>query len=131
MLPLTSRAEHPRYMHALTDLRDARFSLEHRRGDPDVRAHENVAVEEIDRAIRELQVAAIEDGKSPAWHPHEDANIDRGGRLHRALDLLREARSDVAMREENREAREMQRRALAHIEIALRETERALNDVRR
>jgi hypothetical protein len=133
LLPLAIRADapgqHPHYLRALTDLRDARWSLEHRPGDAAVAAHENIAIEEIDRAIGELRVAAVEDGKNVASRPHEDANLDRSGRLQRALELIRRAHSDVSMQEDSREAREMQKRALRHIEIALHETERALVDV--
>jgi hypothetical protein len=130
LLPLAIRAdEHPHYLRALTDLRDARWSLEHRPGDAAVAAHENIAIEEIDRAIGELKVAAIEDGRNVGSRPHEDANLDRFGRLQHALELIRRAHSDVSMREDSREAREMQKRALRHIEIALHETERALADV--
>ena len=54
--------KHPAYLHALTDLRAARWNLEHRPGDAAVSAQEDVAIVETDRAIREAKVAAIEDG---------------------------------------------------------------------
>ena len=37
---------HPAYLHALTDLRDARWNLEHRPGDAAVSAQEDVAIVE-------------------------------------------------------------------------------------
>jgi hypothetical protein len=135
LLPLVTRADapgrHPRYLHSLADLRAARMSLERRPGDAAVAEHEAVAIQEVDRAIQEIRVAVVEDGKEADRRGHEDAALDRSGRLRRALELIREARADIAMPEDNREARAMQTRALRHIEIALRETERAASDMRR
>ncbi len=68
---------HPAYLHALTDLRDARWNLEHRAGDAAVSAQEDVAIVETDRAIQEAKTAAMEDGKNIEDHPHEDAHINR------------------------------------------------------
>ena len=42
--------KHPAYLHALTDLRDARWNLEHRAGDAAVSTQEDVAIVEIDRS---------------------------------------------------------------------------------
>jgi hypothetical protein len=52
--------------------------------------------------------------------------------MERTTWILRrlQATANLGMQEDNREAREMQKRALHHIEIALRKTERALADVR-
>ena len=52
---------HPAYLHALTDLRAARWNLEHRPGDAAVSAQEDVAIVETDRAIQEAKTAAIVD----------------------------------------------------------------------
>ena len=92
---------HPAYLHALTDLRDARWNLEHRAGDAAVSTQEDVAIVEIDRAINDARTAAMEDGKNIANHPPEDAHVDRRGRLHHAAELLRKARQDVAQGESN------------------------------
>ena len=120
---------HPAYLHALTDLRDARWNLEHRAGDAAVSTQEDVAIVEIDRAINDAKTAAIEDGKNIYQHPPEDARIDRRGRLHRADELLRKARQDVAQGEANPQAVELRNRVIGHIDIALQATERAIRDV--
>ena len=120
---------HPAYLHALTDLRDARWNLEHRPGDAAVSTQEDVAIVEIDRAINDAKTAAIEDGKNIYQHPPEDARYDRRGRLHRADELLRKARQDVAQGEANPQAVELRNRVIGHIDVALQATERAIRDV--
>jgi len=120
---------HPAYLHALTDLRAARWNLEHRPGDAAVSAQEDVAIVEADRAIREAKVAAMEDGKNIEDHPHEDADLDRPGRLHHALELLQKAKDDVAREEDNPEARNLRNRIVEHTDKAIEATRRAIHDV--
>lgn len=120
---------HPSYLHALTDLRDARWDLEHRPGDPAVSENEDVAITEIDRAMSELKRAAFDDNKNLGVRPHEDAALDRAGRLHRAAELLRKARADVDRPESNPEARDLKFRALQHIGEAINATDRAIAHV--
>ena len=120
---------HPAYLHALTDLRDARWNLEHRPGDAAVSAQEDVAIVETDRAIQEAKVAAMEDGKNIENHPHEDAKIDRPGRLHHALELLQKAKNDVAREEDNPETRNLRNRIVEHTDLAIEATRRAIHDV--
>jgi hypothetical protein len=132
-LPLVACADlpgkHPAYLHAITDLRDARWNLEHRPGDAAVSAQEDVALTEIDRAIGEAKKAAWEDGKNVADHPHEDARLDHSGRLHHAAELLRKAHNDIGAEEDNPETRELRHRILEHVDIALSATDRAIKDV--
>ena len=120
---------HPAYLHALTDLRDARWNLEHRPGDTAVSSQEDVAIVETDRAIQEAKVAAAEDGKNLADHPHEDANINRAGRLHHALELLQKAKNDVAREEDNPETRDLRNRIVQHTDLAIEATRHAIHDV--
>jgi hypothetical protein len=121
--------KHPAYLHALVDLRAARWNLEHRPGDAAVSAQEDVAIVETDRAIHEAQVAAMEDGKNVAVKPHEDAALDRPGRLHHALELLRQAKDDVAREEDNPESRDLRHRIVQHVDAALEATKHAIHDV--
>ena len=121
--------KHPAYLHALTDLRDARWNLEHRPGDAAVSAQEDVALVETDRAIKEAKVAAMEDGKNIEDHPREDAHIDRRGRLHHALELLEKAKNDVAREEDNPETRELRNRIVQHTDLAIEATKHAIHDV--
>jgi hypothetical protein len=120
---------HPAYLHALTDLRDARWNLEHRAGDAAVSAQEDVAIVETDRAIQEAKTAAMEDGKNIEDHPHEDAHINRAGRLHHALELLNKAKNDVAREEDNPETRDLRNRIVQHTDLAIEATRHAIHDV--
>ena len=121
--------KHPAYLHAVSDLRTARWMLEHRPGDAAVSVHESEAIGEIDRAIRELTNAAIDDGKNIHNPPPADAPADYRGRLHKAADLLIKARSDTNREEDNPSARGLRNRALEHVDAALHATERAIRDV--
>jgi hypothetical protein len=127
--PPPPQAHHPAYLHALTDLRDARWNLEHRPGDTAVSTQEDVAIVETDRAINEAKTAAMEDGKNVYQHPAEDARIARPGRLHRAAELLRKARQDVGQAESNGQAVELRNRVLGHVDLAIAATDRAIRDV--
>ena len=124
--PPPAPAHQPAYLHALTDLRDARWNLEHRPGDAAVSTQEDVAIVEIDRAINDAKVAAMEDGKNIYQHPPEDARIDRRGRLHHADELLHKARNDVAQGESNGQAVELRNRVIGHIDLAIQATQRAI-----
>ena len=120
---------HPAYLHALTDLRGARWNLEHRPGDAAVRTQEDVAVVETDRAIHDAKVAAMEDGKNIEDHPREDAHLDRPGRLHQALEMLQKAKNDVAQEEDNPETRKLRNSIVEHTDLAIEATKHAIHDV--
>jgi hypothetical protein len=122
--------KHPFYLHALSDLRAARWMLEHRPGDPAVSAQEDVAVTEIDKAIGEIKKASIDDGKDIHDHPRVDVPKDHPGRLHKAAELLRKVHSDVAREEDDPMTRGLRNRAVMHIDEALHATERAIGDVK-
>jgi hypothetical protein len=130
-LPLAAHADfpgqHPAYLHALTDLRDARWNLEHRPGDNAVRENEDVAVMEIDKAIGEVKKAAFYDGKDVYEAPHEDAKLNHSGRLHHAVELLRKAEQDVSHEEDNPQTQGLQMRVVGHIHEATHAAERALH----
>ncbi|HVO46613.1 MAG TPA: hypothetical protein VMT29_09780 [Steroidobacteraceae bacterium] len=122
--------KHPHYLHALADLRAARWMLEHRPGDAAVSGQEDVAITEIDAAIGEIKRAAIDDGKDIHDHVGVDGPADRPGRLHKAMELLREAHGDVAREEDDPMTRGLRNRAVGHIDGALHATEVAIHDVR-
>jgi hypothetical protein len=121
--------EHPAYLHALTDLRQARAHLERPDGG-ELREQEKKAIHEIDDAIAEIKRASIDDGKDLNDHPAVDARLDWGGRLHRALELVNKAHNDVAQEEDNGSAQGLQQRALQHIDKAHHHIEEALAIVR-
>ncbi len=84
LLPMAASADlpgkHPAYLHALSDLRAARWLLEHRPGDAAVSSREDVGIAEIDAAIGEIKKAAIDDGKDLHDHPGvQDIGDPRAG----------------------------------------------------
>jgi hypothetical protein len=119
---------HPSYLHALTDLRNARAHLERRGGDLQVKWDERTAIELVDRAIRDIKLAAIDDGKNLQDHPPVDVREPRAGRLHRALAALRAARDDVSKEEDNGFANGLRARGLHYIDDAIRMTEQGISD---
>jgi hypothetical protein len=110
--------DHPAYLRALSDLRDARANLERRPAGGELREQEKKAIHEINDAIDEIKKAAIDDGKDLNDHPPVAANMDWPGRLRRALELIDKAHRDVAQDEDNRFAQGLQQRALVHIDKA-------------
>jgi hypothetical protein len=132
-MPLASRADapgrHPFYLHALSDLRAARWLVEHHSGDAAVSGHEGTAIGQIDSAINEIRRAAIDDGKDLSDHPPVDSTGDRRARLHRAADLLRKVHSDVAREEDDAVVRGLRNRAVGHIDGAIHEVDGAIWDV--
>jgi hypothetical protein len=121
--------KHPAYLHALSDLRAARWSLEHRPGDAAVSTQEDIAITEIDRAINEARRAAADDGMNPGNRPPPDASLNRAGRLHHAAEFLHKAKDDVAREEDNPEERQLRNAVVMHIDAAIRATDRAIRDV--
>jgi hypothetical protein len=134
VLPFAANADmpgkHPFYLHALSDLRAARWMLEHRPGDAAVSAQEDVAITEIDKAIGEIKKASIDDGKNLEDHPPVQGINDRPGRLHKAAELLRKVHGDVAREEDDPFTKGLRDRAIMHIDEALHATEHAIGDVK-
>ena len=135
VLPFAANADmpgkHPYYLHALSDLRSARWLLNHRPGDAAVSAHEDVALMEIQKAIEEIKRAAIDDGKNIDDHPPVQGANDRPGRLHKALEILKRTRGDLAHEEDDPMTRGLRDRAWRHIDEAIHATEGAIHDVER
>ena len=118
--------KHPAYLHALTDLRSARYNLQRRKGDAEVRWDESRAIGDIDAAIRKIKEASIDDGKNLDDHPPVDAHEPYSGRLHRALAALKAAHDDVDREEDNEYAQGLKHRALKDIDAALGRTREGL-----
>jgi hypothetical protein len=123
-LPGTAQAQwwqhHPRYLHAMSDLRSAYWLVAHHEStDPVARPEERRAMDEIARAYQHLKDASIVDNKDIHDQPPADMNFfDHRGRMHRALDLLHEARRDVAGEEDDPAARGFRAGALRDIDKA-------------
>jgi hypothetical protein len=121
-------AHHPAYLHALSDLRAARWLIEHRPGDWAQTNDEVQAVHEVDAAINEIKRAAIDDGKNIADHPALDERPDHRGRIHEALEYLRKGRADIEREEDNAFANGLRDRAIGHIDGAIRAARRVFNE---
>jgi hypothetical protein len=129
LLPLAAMAQmlpgkHPGYLHALTDLRAARWFLYHQSGDSAVSGDEDVAITEIDAAIKEIKRASIDDGKDLNDHPAVDTR-EHGSRLLKSIETLKKAHGDIDHEEDNPDVRELRRRAVEHIDRAIHAAESA------
>jgi hypothetical protein len=121
--PPANGPAHPAYLHALSDLREARYNLIKKGGDRAMKWDEAEAIGDIDKAINEIKTASIDDGKNLDDHPPVDAKEPRAGRLHKALAALKAAKKDVSEEEDNAYAQGLRAKALHHIENALKHTE--------
>src|SRR5579863_9625150 len=109
---------HPTYVHALSDLRDARAHLDYHTPNEKRDAEEDRAIQAITGAIDAAKRAAIEDGKDVKDALPVDVRLPRTDRYHKALELLGTAHRDVSTREDNPRARELQSQAIARIDEA-------------
>ena len=121
-------AHHPAYLHSLSDLRAARWLIEHRPGDWAQTADESEAIGQIDAAINDIKKAAIDDGKNLNDHPPVDAHPDHRGRIHEALKYLRKGRADIASDEDNGFAGGLRNRAIGHIDAAIQAARRVFSE---
>jgi len=121
-------AKHPAYLHALSDLRAARWLIEHRPGDWAQTSDEVEAVQQIDAAINEIKKASIDDGKNLGDHPPVDERPDHAGRIHEAIEILKKSRADLAREEDNGYAQGLRDRAIGHIDGAIRAARRVFKD---
>jgi hypothetical protein len=133
IIPVAAQAQwwqhHPKYLHAMSDLRTAYWLVMHRdQMDPAARPEEGRALKEIARAYQDLKDASILDNKDIHDQPPPDMNFyDHRGRLHHALDLLHEARNDVFGEEEDPAALGFRRGALRDIDKAIHATDDAIH----
>jgi hypothetical protein len=119
---------HPRYLHAMSDLRSAYWLVAHHESsDPVARPEERRAQDEIARAYQHLRDASIADNKDIRDQPPANMNFfDHRGRMHHALDLLHEARRDVEGEEDDPAARGFRAGALRDIDKATQAMELAI-----
>jgi hypothetical protein len=132
-IPLAAQAQwwqqHPKYLHAMSDLRSAYWLIQHHDPmDPAASFEEGRAMKQIRYAYQALKDASIVDDKNIDDQPPAQFNFyDHRGRLHRALDLLHEAHDDVAGEEEDPAARGLRRDAMRRIDKAAEATDEAIH----
>jgi hypothetical protein len=119
---------HPAYLHALSDLRDARAHLAHQSTDP-VDHEEESAIGNIDRALDEIKKAAISDGKDIRDHVPVDATVKRYDRFHQAMELLDKAEQDVRAEPDQPSTQGLQMRVINHINAARHDVHHAIDTV--
>ncbi len=120
--------QHPAYLHALSDLRAARWLINHRPGDWQQTNDETEAVRRIDAAINEIKQASVDVGKNLADHPPVDGPTDHRGRIHEALAYLHKARADVSGGETNAAANGWRDRAVGHIDGAIQSAQQVFHE---
>lgn len=117
--------DHPRYLHARTDLRRADILL-NAPGYYNVTREMQLADNQIDAAITEIDRASVLDHKDIDDHPAVDTSLNRTGRLRRVYQLLQSAQSDISQEEDNYRAARWRNRSEYHIHQAARLIQRAL-----
>jgi hypothetical protein len=132
MIPAAAQAQwweqHPGYLHAMSDVRTAYWLVAHRESeDPVANREESRALNDVRYAYQELKDAAIADDKDIYDQPPPDMTFyDHRGRLHKALDLLRDAHDQVDREEDDPMARGLKHRALKRIDDAARSIDAAI-----
>lgn len=136
LVPMIAHADewgddHPRYLHAMSDLREAYWLIQHHdTGDRYANVDESRAAREIREAYQEIKHAAASVGEDVDEQPPPDMDWgNHGFRLHRVADLLRHAQDDVSREEDDWRTRGLQHRAEEHIDNALSATEAAIREL--
>jgi hypothetical protein len=124
-----AQAQRPHYLHALSNLREARALLQSD-SRPGFGSERDRAIGEIDRAIDEVREAVRDEGRNPHRTP-PPAGGDPNRPLRSALALLDEARQDIASGTDETGHVGLQMRALRHIDEARRAIDHALHGMER
>jgi hypothetical protein len=125
-----AQAQRPHYLHALSNLRQAR-SLLQSDSRPGSYSERNHAINEIESAIQLVRAAARDSGRDTRFTPPPTTQGDPDRPLRSALTLLDEARQDVSRGLDAPEDRGLQARALRHIDEARSAVGRALHRTER
>lgn len=118
-LPLGMWAQfhHPRYLSARTDLRRAQL-LMRVPDEPNVMRDMTASADLVERAIHELDLAAMFDRRDLNDRPPVDTRLGRGSRFREITRLLDSARRDISSEEDNRRASEWRNRAFGYLDEA-------------
>jgi len=115
---LAAQGRHPRYLHARSDLRRS-IRLMQIPDEPNVMRDMQAAAGLVERAIHELDNAAMWDRRDLDDNPPVDTHLGRGSRFREILRLLGAARADIAQEEDNPRAAEWRNRAFRNIDEAM------------
>lgn len=115
---LAAQGRHPRYLHARSDLRRA-IRLMRLPDEPNVMRDMQAASDRVERAIRDMDTAAMFDRRDLDDNPPVDSRIGRGSRFREILRLLSAARADISQEEDNPRAAEWRNRAFRNIDEAI------------
>ncbi|MGO9317780.1 MAG: hypothetical protein ACLPXT_14045 [Terracidiphilus sp.] len=124
-----AQAQRPHYLHALSNLREARELLQTDTRPGFIGARDR-AIEEIERAIHEVSEAVRDEGRNP-HHTPPPAGGDPNRPMRSALNLLDEARGDIATGTDESGHQGLQMRALHHVDEAREILRHALHEMER
>ena len=124
-----AQAQRPHYLHALSNLREARELLQTDTR-PGFAGARDRALEEIERAMHEVRDAVRDEGRDP-HHTPPPAGGDPNRPMRSALELLNIARSDIAAGTDETGHEGLQMRALHHIDEARETLRHALHEMER
>ena len=112
------RAQHPAYLHALSDLRTARgyLNMPARPATRDACKH---AVKEISRAIDDIAKAVSDYGRDPNVTPPPQGAGSANTPIHSAIRLMKEARADIEHGRDLPENHGLREHSIEHIDKAL------------
>jgi hypothetical protein len=124
-----AQAQRPHYLHALSNLREARELLQSDSRPGFIGARDR-AIEEIERAMQAVREAVHEEGRNPHHTPPASGG-DPSRPMRSALNLLNEAYQDIASGTDETGHRGLQMRALRHVDEARHTLEHAMHDMQR
>ena len=118
-------ATHPHYLQARSDLAKAR-QLMQQPDEANVEGQLRNAVNEVNKAIGEIDRAAVIDRKDADDHPPIDTNLKCMGKFREIFRLLRAAKIDIDQEEDNPAARAWRNRANGNIVDAFKFVRKAI-----
>lgn len=112
--------QHPAYIHALADLRAARWLLNTKAGGNWQQGmDERNALGQIDAAMSDIRAVGIDDRKRQEDHGKLEDRPDHMGRLHEAIDFLKQARADLLQGEDDMFGNRLRERTYKNIDKAI------------
>jgi hypothetical protein len=129
----SAQEEHTAYLHALADLRGARWLIVQRTDNSQPPQEQTDAVHAIELTVSGIIRASIDDGKYYKDHP-ELPNIDIvefDGRMLRAMELLRKAHADINHEDDDSFAKSLKDNSLAHIDDAVKSLQKLMVNTRK